>query len=283
MPAPEPAVQMPAPPAPAPAPPASTAPSPPVYFYPPGAPYPPGYGYPLGYPLYPSPAPPAASTTGLAQAQPVEARPVTEPVPEEPRALGWLRLDASFVVFPLGTLSYKFSRAGEAQAFLSGDASATPGLSISAEFQPVRYIFFGLSFQYLATVKWSDTSSPVDSGSSLYGSSGYQTDFLPTVGLTLPVGSWICLLVSAAPGYSRINASGMVKGYTDPGTVTGFVLQAGLGLLLSFSSHGYAALRATQQWGYQSSETAGPANGDVVTTELHSSYFGLHIGVGYWF
>jgi hypothetical protein len=246
---------------------------PPGYAYPPpGYAYPPGYGpYPRGYPAYPGP-----------YAAPVVA--AVSPPFQPPT--GKIRLGAEVGVFAAGRLKYDLSYRGGSLMAHSGSAATTPGISVFADYQLMRYLFAGVSVQYLTTVKWSQTSNSTSSTSSsadLYGGSGYEVDFLPRAGISYPITPRIRVLASGAPGYSLINASGMVKVFADPGTVGGFVVQGDGGMIVSFSTHGYAQARISYQWGYQKGTVTSKTTSETATAYLHSSYLGVHAGVGYWF
>ncbi len=253
---------------------------PPGYGYPPpGYAYPPGYGYPPGYAPYPQ------------QGYPAYPRQYGAPIvaaaspPSEPPT-GKIRLSAEVGIFAGGRLKYDLSYRGGSIFAHSGSAAATPGFSVFADFQLLRYVFAGLSVQYLTTVKWSQTnysSSSTSSSADLYGGSGYEVDFLPRLGISYPLTPRIRVLASGAPGYSLINASGMVKAYADPGTVGGFVVQGDGGMIVSFSTHGFAQARISYQWGYQKGTVTSRTTSETATAYLHSSYLGLHAGAGYWF
>jgi hypothetical protein len=253
---------------------------PPGYAYPPpGYAYPPGYGYPPGYAPYPPGYPAYPRQYGA----PVVAAAATPPF--QPPT-GKIRLSAEIGIFAGGRLKYDLSYRGGSIFAHSGSAAATPGFSILADFQPLRYVFAGLSVQYLTTVKWSQTNysaSSTSSSADLYGGSGYEVDFLPRLGISYPMTSRIRVLASGAPGYSLINASSMVKAYADPGTVGGFVVQADGGMIVSFSTHGFVQARISYQWGYQKGTVQSRTTSETATAYLHSSYLGLHAGAGYWF
>jgi hypothetical protein len=249
---------------------------PPGYGYPPpGYAYPPGYGYPPpGYAPYP-PGYPAARN------QPPSVKVET---PFQPPT-GWFRMGVSAGIFLGGTLKYNLVYRGGSIYAHSGSAAPSVGLVLFGQAQPMRFFYLGLSAQYISTVKWSQTASSSSSSSSseLLGGSGYELDFLPHLGFSLPLTPRVHLFLSGAPGYSMIHASGMVKAFADPGTVWGFIIQGDAGVLVSFSQNGFARGRISSQWGFQSGTVTSSTTDETATAEMHSHYVGLDVGAGYWF
>lgn len=250
--------------------------APPAYGYPPVYyPYPPGYAYPAA-PAYPpgNPQYPPAY-----QQSPYEQPTVVEPA--QPVAMGKWRLGVAGISFGQGILSYKLSLPGGDALAYSGNAAATLGLAPFAQFQATRYLFMGFSMQYIAQVGWAAISSATTNG--LYNGSGSELDFLPQLGVTIPVAPRLHLLTFGAVGYSLVFASHLVTGYADPGTARGLLFQTGVGLLYAWERLGFLELRGFYQWGYQNSQFQSPNNGETAAIEVHSQYFGLQAGGGFWF
>lgn len=239
------------------------------YGYPPGYAYPPPYGYPQPYPgYYPAPT-------------------VARPAPPFEPPTGQFRLGASVGLFLGGRLNYKLLFRGEPLVAHSASAAATPGLAVFAEYQPLRYVFVGFTVQYLTTVKWSQ-SAPVASSSDTtsqnpYGGTGHEIDLLPRLGFSYPLTPRVRLLASGAPGYSRIDASSIVKIVADPGTVSGFTIQGDAGALISFSQHGFVQGRLSYQASFLENDVTSPSTGEAAKADLHASYWAVNAGIGYWF
>jgi hypothetical protein len=191
---------------------------------------------------------------------------------------GWFRLGARVGIFPLvGRLRYSFVYHGDLLDTHYGPTTARPSVSIFAEAQPARVLFLGLSAQFIA-VKWSQSQA------DRYDSTAYEFDFLPRLGLTLPLASRLRLLVSGAPGYSIVDVSGVVLGtYPNPSTLSGFVVQADAGVLFSFTQHGFVQAGASVQWGFQNKTFISKTTNLPATATLRSTFFGICTGIGYWF
>lgn len=249
---------------------------PPGYAYPPpGYATPPGDAYPPGYAPYPQGSP------GYYPAPSVAQRPTSLPAPK-----GKLRLGASLGVFAGGRLRYQLLFRDEALVSHSAPAAMTPALMVFADYQLTRLFYLGLSVQYVATVKWSQSATldPSSSTSSHpYGGSGAGIDLLPRLGISYPLMPWLRITASAAPGYSFINASDMIEVYVNPGTMAGFTVQGDAGVLVSFSEHAFAQGRLSYQSSFVDSRTTSSTTGETATAELRASYLGVHAGIGYWF
>ncbi len=252
---------------------------PPAYAYPPpGAYLPPGYGYPPAH-AYPQPSPYPQPQHGYYQDRPAaeQATPFVGPT-------GKLRIGASVGLFLAGRLSYKLLFRGEPLVSHSHSAKVTPGLAIFAEYQPIRFLFLGFTVQYLTTVKWTQAAAVVpDSSTSPYRGSGYAIDLLPRLGVSYPLTPRVWLIASGAPGYSRIDASDMIKVYANPGTVSGFTIQGDAGALFSFSQNGFLQGRLSYQSSFLESSTASATTGEPAKAELRARYWSINAGVGYWF
>lgn len=290
----------PAPLAPAPTLPPATGPAQPAYPYPSAYPNAPGYGYPsaygqpapypYGYPPAPQGYSPYASpypayppaygqwpTVGYPPA--VYAEPPPDPVPS-----GKWRLGASLMLAPKGNLSYSLNYKGEPLLAYSGDTATTAGVVPYLQLDLFRYLYLAVAVQILPSVRWSSTSA-ASSGSSnnIFGGSGREVDFLPQVGLSIPASRRIRILAFAAPGYSLLFASDLVKVYADPGTAHGFVFQTGFGMVLSLGQHAFLDFRGSQQWGFQNNKVQSATTGAAADVEVHSRFTSLQAGGGYWF
>jgi len=192
---------------------------------------------------------------------------------------GWFRLDASVGIFPIaGRMKYSFVYRDVVLDNKSGTPRPSPAVSLSAAAQR-RWFFLGFSLQ-LTTLKWIYT----EGGTGGYDGRGYEVDFLPRIGLALPLISSLRLLLSGAPGYSIVDVSGMTLGaYTRPSTLQGFVVQGDVGLLFFFTRRGFAQAGASTQWGFQNDTVTSKTSNQAATAELRTLLFGFHVGVGYWF
>jgi hypothetical protein len=147
----------------------------------------------------------------------------------------------------------------------------------------LRYFYLAFAIQVLPSVKWSGTSASAGSNNNIFGGSGREVDLLPQVGLSVPTSRRIRLLAFAAPGYSLIFASNLVKVYADPGTARGFVFQTGFGLIWSLGEHAFLDFRGSYQWGSQNNKVQSATTGASADVEMHSRFLGLQAGGGYWF
>jgi hypothetical protein len=295
---------LPAQPAPAPTLPPATGAAQPANPYPTGYPYSPGYAYPPAYgspapypygyppapqgyspyaspyPAYPPAYPPAYGQPPAAGYPPAAyAEPPPAPVPS-----GRWRLGASLMLVPKGTLSYSLNYKGEPLLAYSGDTATTAGVVPYLQLDLFRYVYLAFAVQILPSLKWSGTSATSSSsGNNIFGGSGKEVDFLPQVGLSIPASRRIRILAFAAPGYSLLFASNLVKVYADPGTAHGLVFQTGFGMVLSLGEHAFLDFRGTQQWGFQNNKVQSATTGVSADVEVHSRFFGLQAGAGYWF
>lgn len=287
-------------PAPAPTLPPPTDAAQPAYPYPLGSPYAPGYAYPpaygasapypYGYPAYPPGYSPYASP--YPAYPPANARPtaadhppalVAEP-PLAPAPSGRWRLGAALMFAPQGTLSYDLIVKGEPQVPpYSSSTAATAGVVPYLQLDLFRHLYLGLAVQVLPSVKGNGNAASSGSNSNIFGGSGREVDFLPQVGLTVPTSRRLRLLAFAAPGYSLLFASNLVKIYANPGTAHGFIFQTGFGLLWSLGEHAFLDLRGAYQWGFQHNNVQSPTTGESADIEVQSRFFGLQAGGGYWF
>ena len=257
---------------------------PPGYAYPPGYGYPPpGYAYPPAYPQYPQTSPQYPQGYPAMAPSPYQTPTLRADEPPWQGPVGWFRLGASLGILPVaGSMKYKLVyRGGPLEAYTESPAPSA-AVSVFAEFQPIRFLFLGVSVQYIATVKWSH-SQIFSSGTEMYGGSGYELDFLPRLGLAIPLTPRVRVLVSGAPGYSRVDASDIKGGFAKLGTLTGFVVQGDIGAIVSFTQHGFAQGGVTSQWGFQDNTVTSTTTGQNATAELRSTYVGFHAGIGYWF
>ncbi len=252
----------------------------PAYGYPPPAPYPPGYPtYPRGYSPYASPYPgypPAYAGAGYRPA--VSAEPPPSPLPS-----GRLRIGAALVVMPQGTLSYSLNYKGEPLLAYSGSTAGTAGIVPFVQVDLHRYLYLAFAVQFLPSVKWSLAGPASSSNNNLFGGTGREVDFLPQLGVTVSAARRLRLLVFAAPGYSLLFASNLVKVYADPGTAHGFLVQTGFGMIWALGQHGFLDFRGTYQWGFQNNQVQSATTGESADVEVHSRFFGLRAGGGYWF
>ncbi len=269
-------------------------PYPPAYPYPPGYPYSPAYGYPApspyapGYPTYPqgyspyaSPYPtyPPAYGPAAGYRPPVVAEPAPSPLPG-----GRLRIGAALVLMPQGTLSYSLiDDKGEPLLAYSGSTAGTAGVVPFVQFDLHRYLYLAFAVQFLPSVKWNFGGPASSSNNNLFGGTGREVDFLPQLGVTVPAARRLRLLVFAAPGYSLLFASNLVNVYADPGTAHGFIFQTGFGLIWALGQHGFLDFRGAYQWGFQNNTVQSPTTGESADVEVHSRFFGLQAGSGYWF
>ena len=274
-------------PAPAPTlPPPTTDTTPPAALSPPGYPYSPGYAYPVPYPYaMPYPGYPSAYPQTPPAMDPTPAITTTPPAPVPG---GRLRLGAALMFSPQGTLSYSLNNyRGESLQAFSGSTAATVGIVPFLQLDVLRNLYVAFAVQLLPTVRWnlatSSSSSSASSNNNLFGGSGSEIDFLPQVGITMPASRRIRLLAFAAPGYSLIFASNLVKVYADPGTAHGFVFQTGVGMIWSFGEHAFLDFRGTFQWGFQNNTVQSTTTGQSADVEVHSRLFGMQVGGGYWF
>jgi hypothetical protein len=182
------------------------------------------------------------------------------------------------------TLSYSLNYKGEPLLAYSGDMATTVGVVPYLQLDLFRYMYLAFAVQILPSVKWSSTSA-TSSGSSnnIFGGSGREVDFLPQVGLSVPTSRRIRILAFAAPGYSLLFASNLVKVYADPGTAHGFVFQTGFGMVLSLGEHAFLDFRGAYQWGFQNNQVQSATTGATADVEVHSRFLGLQAGGGYWF
>jgi hypothetical protein len=152
-----------------------------------------------------------------------------------------------------------------------------PGVSIFAEAQPSRFLFLGLSVQFIA-LKWTQNQGV------RYDNAAYEFDFLARLGLSLPASSRFRLLVSGAPGYSIVDISDVVLGtYAQPSPLRGFVVQADAEVLFLVTQHHFVQAGASVQWGFQNNTLTSKTTNLPATAEVNSTLFGLHTGMGYWF
>jgi hypothetical protein len=240
---------------------------------------PPGYEYP--------PAdPPASPQVPLASPKeaPFPAPALSTAPPSWHGPTGWFRLAASFGFCPFaGNMKYDLVYRGGLIDTFSGPVEQSPSVSISAEAQPVRFLFLGLSVQYISNVKWAQ-GQPTYAGSFYYGGSGYELDFLPRLGLTLPLTSRVRLLASGAPGYSIIEASDLAKGpFANPRSLKGFVVQGDTRVIVLLTHHAFVQADVSGQWGFQNSTVTSKTSDQTATAKLRSAFLGLQVGVGYWF
>jgi hypothetical protein len=184
---------------------------------------------------------------------------------------------------PQGTLSYSLNYKGEPLLAYSGSTAATAAVVPYLQLDLVRYLYLGFAVQILPSVKWSSPAKSSGSNNNIFGGSGREVDFLPQVGLTVPTSRRLRLLAFAAPGYSLLFASNLVKVYADPGTAHGFLFQTGFGLLWSLGTHAFLEFRGTYQWGFQNNKVQSLTTGESADVEVHSRFFGLQAGGGYWF
>jgi hypothetical protein len=185
---------------------------------------------------------------------------------------------------PKGTLSYTLSYKGEPILAYSGSTAITGGFVPYVQLDLFRHLYLAFAMQFLPSVKWSSTSSGSSSNNNnLFGGSGREVDLLPQVGVTVPASRQIRLLVFAAPGYSLLSASGLVKVYADPGTAHGFLFQAGVGMVMSLGEHAFLDFRGAGQWGFQNSKVQSATTGESAEVKVHSSFVILQAGGGYWF
>jgi hypothetical protein len=131
-------------------------------------------------------------------------------------------------------------------------------------------------------VKWSGASG-VSSNNNLFGGSGRELDLLPQLGATIPVARRIRFLAFAAPGYSFLFASNLVKVYANPGTAHGFLVQTGFGMIWSLGEHAFLDFRTAYQWGFQNNKVQSATNGEMADVQVHSSFGIVQAGGGYWF
>jgi hypothetical protein len=266
---------------------------PPAYPYAPGYAYPPAPGYPAPspyaqpYPPYPQPgySPYASPYPGYppayAQNPPRYPYPATVyAVPPARVPNGKWRLGASLMLAPQGTLTYSLNFRGEPLLKNSGSTATTGGIVPYLQLDLVRHLYLAFAVQFLPSVKWSGGSS---TNNNLFGGSGREVDLLPQVGVTVPASSRIRLLAFAAPGYSMLFASDLVKVYADPGTAHGFIFQTGFGMVVSLGEHAFLDFRGTYQWGFQNNKVQSATTGESADVEVHSRFFGLQGGGGYWF
>jgi hypothetical protein len=282
-------------------PPPTTGSAPPAYGYPPGYAYPPGYGYPPGYSYPPSYAfpqgygyPPASPPYPQSYAPyptyapanaPTTALPDTEPPVVAPA--GRWRLGVAAMIVPTGTLSYSLNDRGEAQLAFSGQTASTAGVRPFAQVDILRFkqvrLQLGLAIQILPTIKWANPSLST-AGNDAFSGSGYEVDLLPELAIGVNVLSRVRLAAFAAPGYSFLSASDLAsKVYVDPGTVRGFVVQAGAEITGSFGQHFFLDGRLANQWGFQDSEVRSLTNDETWDAKVHTSLFSVQVGCGYWF
>ena len=265
------------------------APNPPSYPYSPGySPYAPAYGspapYPYGYPAYPPGYSPYASPypvypPAYAQ-QPVAGYPPVAESPPAPVPGGKWRIGAALMFAPQGTLSYSLNYRGEPLLAYSGSTAATGGVVPYLQLDLLRYLYVGIAVQVLTSVKWSSPAATSGSNNNIFGGSGSEVDVLPQVGLT---SRRIRLLAFAAPGYSLLFASNLVEVYADPGTAHGFIFQTGFGMVCSIGEHAFLDFRGAYQWGFQNNKVQSATTGESADVEVHSRFFGLQAGGGYWF
>jgi hypothetical protein len=181
---------------------------------------------------------------------------------------------------PQGTLSYSLNYKGEPILAYSGSTAVTGGVVPYLQLDLFRHLYLALAMQFLPSVKWGDTTS---SNNNLFGGSGRELDYLLQVGLTVPVARRIRLLAFAAPGYSFLFASNLVKVYADPGTAHGFLFQTGFGMIVSLGEHAFLDFRGAGQWGFQNNKVQSATTGESADVEVHSRFFLLQAGGGYWF
>jgi hypothetical protein len=252
---------------------------PPGYGYPPGYAYPPGYTYPPGYPASPQ------GTSPIPSAEPITAPPDTE-APVIAPAGRW-RLGIAALIVPTGTLSYKLSYRGQAQLAFSGQTAPTAGLRPFAQVDVLRFgqlkLQLGLAMQFIPSIKWANP--PASNGdNNAFNGSGYEVDLLPELAVGVNVLPRLRLVAFGAPGYSFFSASELAsKVYTDPGTVRGFVIQAGAEVIGSLGEHFFLDGRLANQWGFQSSEVGSLNNNETWNAEVHTNLFSAQVGCGYWF
>jgi hypothetical protein len=187
------------------------------------------------------------------------------------------------VLVPQGTLSYSLNVKGEPQVAYSGSTATTVGIVPYVQLDLIRHLYLAFAVQVLPSVKWSSTSSSSSSNNDLFAGSGREVDFLPQLGVTVPASRRIRMLAFAAPGYSLLSASGLVKVYANPGTAHGFLFQTGVGMVVSLGEHAFLDFRGTYQWGFQNSKVQSANSGEPADIEVHSRLFGLQAGGGYWF
>jgi hypothetical protein len=192
-------------------------------------------------------------------------------------------LGAALVLVPQGTLSYSLNFRGEPILAYSGGAATTAGIVPYVQLDLNQYLFVGFAVQYLPSVKWDLGTSSSSSNNNLFGGTGHEVDFLPQVGASVPASRRIRLLAFAAPGYSLLFASGLVKVYADPGTAHGFIFQTGVGMVLSIAEHAFLDFRGAYQWGFQNNKVQSATTGESADVQVHSRFFGLQAGGGYWF
>jgi hypothetical protein len=275
-------------------------PYPPGYPYSPGYPYPPAYGYPTpypntpGYPPYPqqgyspygSPYPGYPPAYGQPPAAGYPPTVVAEP-PPAPISSGRWRLGAALIFVPQGTMSYNIKYRGEVlPPAYSGSTSATVGFAAQLQVDLFRYLLVGFAVQYLPSLSWNNPSPQSSTGSNPYGGSAHEIDLLPQLGATIPVARRTRFLAFAAPGYSFLSASGLAitKIYVAPeGAMHGFLFQTGVGMIWSFGEHAFLDFRGAYQWGFQNNKVQSTTTGETADVEVHSRFFGLQAGGGYWF
>ncbi len=185
---------------------------------------------------------------------------------------------------PQGTLSYNLKIRAEPFLAYSGSSAATAGVVMPyLQFDLMRYLYVGFAMQYLPSVKWDNAVSGSTSNNNLFGGTGHELDFLPQLGVTVPAARRIRLLAFAAPGYSLLFASGLVKVYADPGVAHGFLFQTGFGMICSVGESAFLDFRGAYQWGFQNNKVQSATTGESADVEVHSGLFGLQAGGGYWF
>jgi len=184
---------------------------------------------------------------------------------------------------PQGTLSYSLNYKGEPILAYSGSTAATAGIVPYLQLDLVRYLYLAFAMQFLPSVKWGDTTARSSSNNNLFSGTGREVDFLPQVGLTIPAARRLRMLAFAAPGYSLLFASNLVKVYADPGTAHGFLFQTGFGMIWSLGEHAFLDFRGAYQWGFQNNKVQSSTTAESADVEVHSRLFGLQAGGGYWF
>ncbi len=253
---------------------------------PPGYAYPPPYGYPAPYaypPGYPAPYPAYPAYPGYPPAYGVyqPARPAPAPTPPAPLPTGRWRLGAALMLIPQGHFSYELRYRGETQLLYARDIQTTGGVSVSAEYDVIRYVYVGLAFQYLPSIEWTNAAgivrNPINGKASAY-------DFLPLIGARYSPTPRLRLLAYAAPGFSIFDASGVKQYMSSSGTAYGFALQLGGGLLYAIGQHMFFSLRGSYQWTAASKPEVQSLTTSE-TAELHARFrfVGAQGSLGYWF
>jgi hypothetical protein len=190
------------------------------------------------------------------------------------------------MIVPTGTLSYSLNYRGEALLSFSGETAFTAGVRPYVQVDLLRFgqlkVQLGLAVQVLPTIKWANSSSTANNRG--FSGSGYEVDLLPELAVGVNVLPRLRLAVFAAPGYSFLAASDLAsKVYADPGTVRGFVIQAGAEISGTFGQHFFVDGRFANQWGFQSSQVRSYTTGEAADAEVHTNLFSVQVGCGYWF